>query len=300
MGESKRCFLVLNLLIGHGLSKLAGSVFQEVTHMIKKRTIAVIILFSFSFSFIALAPVNKLWALMSSKIQLPMQVANLDGTLWNGSGLAMYQGQRINLSWNTQPFKLLIGQLSANIDANLKDAKISTTASVSALGTIRLNNLNGYVDEGMINPYLGRFQTSLQGRLQLNDIALQIAQTYDDSDQTENAKVINLIENMSGQFTWSGGTTKLPATVSRNAVEIPTLSATISAFENVRTINGDQVEQTNWLIDINDQNNNNMIDATLTPKGSMDIQVTRHWGPILGMEFQNNNEIISQFPYSVF
>ena len=81
--------------------------------------------------------------------QLPVQLSNISGTLWNGQagkidnrkGLALAEAR-----WSIAPLHLLLGRLTFDVNAEFKNAPVSPRISANVLGKYTVQNLELTLD----------------------------------------------------------------------------------------------------------------------------------------------------------
>ena len=76
--------------------------------------------------------------------QLPVQVSNISGTLWNGQAGKIGNRKGLTLTqahWSVVPWHLLLGKLSYDVNAKYNNAAVSPRLSASLLGKLTVQDL---------------------------------------------------------------------------------------------------------------------------------------------------------------
>jgi len=112
----------------------------------KKRYYFITAIAAYLLILLATIPAKPITDLVSDNA--PVSIAGVSGTLWDGQAHLIRIDNNIQLDqtrWSFNLWKLLIGQLSLNIDSSFLDEAISAEAGSSFLGRVFINDLRATV-----------------------------------------------------------------------------------------------------------------------------------------------------------
>ena len=112
----------------------------------KKRYYFITAIASYLLILLATIPAKPITDLISENA--PVSIQGVSGTLWDGSAYLITFDNNIQLdqtSWSFNLWKLLIGQLSVDIDTTFLDEAITAEAGRSLLGRVFVNDLKATV-----------------------------------------------------------------------------------------------------------------------------------------------------------
>ena len=97
-----------------------------------------------------------------------VQVNGISGSIWSGE---VAQGSAGNvyfsdLKWTFKPLQLFLGKVAVDSNVNTRAGRISSTASVSITGTVKLADLNGNLVLSAIHP--GFRSNRIDGTVKIN------------------------------------------------------------------------------------------------------------------------------------
>ena len=123
----------------------------------KQRYYVILAIISYLFFTLVNTPAATVISLAEKNLQLPVKFYGVQGSIWNGtSDTVLIQGQPpVNmLQWSLNPLALLIGSLSADIEAQVKQQKIIGNLSVGATGNIEASNVRARLDASDVQQLL--------------------------------------------------------------------------------------------------------------------------------------------------
>ena len=100
---------------------------------------------SYLFFTLASMPAATAFSLLKDNINLPFTLQGIDGSIWNGNAqrLTISSAPKIeNLSWQLNPFSLLLARLNANVEADIFKNKLSGNITINSNGDISASDIS--------------------------------------------------------------------------------------------------------------------------------------------------------------
>jgi len=172
----------------------------------KKRYYFLTAILSYLILLVATIPASSLSDLVKSNS--PVSLQGVSGTLWNGKAFAITINniQLKNTEWSFTLWKLLLGQIAADINTQFLENNINTEIGSSIMGRIFINNLSTKLPAKDIADYANIPLAQLDG-----DIALEI----------ENAQwKQGELPVATGRINWTNATVTVAETASLGNVSI--------------------------------------------------------------------------------
>jgi len=183
-------------------------------------------------------PANKILTLIKANVELPAQIYGVEGSIWQGSAqniIINAQPPLNNFNWSINPLALLLAQVSADIQTQIEQQKITghTTYNIIS-GNLIADNIHTEIDakalQKLLNLPFGKLDgkisadikqlivngqniQQLDGVLRWNKAKFTLAETVKlgniqiilTSDETQN--IIATLSNKGGQLKLEGDVT---------------------------------------------------------------------------------------------
>lgn len=202
-------------------------------------------------------------------------VQSANGSVWSGQGrLSHRQLGSLNVTWHTQPFSLLL--LKLPITLTVSNPTLSLTGQVTpSLAGISVQGLSGYVDDAAATPWLQPNRIALNGRLQLDEVAVSSSWQFELGDAN-------------GQATWSGGAISLPVGRQVQSFEVPMMLGELTSNEK------------EWFFAIDSSDGQRFIDATLSRDGLASLSVKRVLAEAMSLPIPAGGQSLFDISQQVF
>lgn len=188
-----------------------------------------------------------------------LQVQQLQGTLWNGSGAVRVNNLNLGtLRWQFAPGRLLQAQAAFNYTLQGNNLDLSGTAG---RGVSRwLLDANGAVQDALVNQALAPYEIRMTGDLAVQTLALAAAGQR--------------VAELTGNVAWPGGPVSYPAPGGQATRALPALRAEL-------TLDGDNSEP---LANVHSESvNYPLLSLRVLNSGFVKISLTRRFTQIVGM-----------------
>jgi hypothetical protein len=95
------------------------------------------------------------------------QIKSIDGSIWQGS---MSSNHFENLTWNVNPFYLILGTLTADVGVQInKTNHLNTTASINLFQGTALENVSGILTTNYLQQFSPALPTMVQAKFTINN-----------------------------------------------------------------------------------------------------------------------------------
>ena len=208
------------------------------------------------------APLGFIWPKIQPKLgPLPVQVISVDGTLWQGQvQLQAPQVGLISAQWDIQISDLLVGQLTARIEANGDELKFSGLVSSNG-EQVEITDSEAFMSSRYLKPLLRQGRASLEGSFELNNFN----SLFSLSDKQ--------IKTIQGRLLYSGGDVSFPIDGRNISARLPILVGDI-------TKPNDNVD-----LEIRDTEGNSIGSGYIQPDGWAGIVIRRRLLDMLGQKW---------------
>lgn len=167
---------------------------------------------------------------------LPVEVVAVSGTLWKGQAVVKHPmvGQ-VTGEWQLKPAALLTGTVNADVDVDSSLAQLKSQLTFNPLSQqITLEETSGFASAHLVNKFLVKSKTQVNGDFELNKVNLQYNLASGESDSA------------SGQLVWMGGPVVYPKGRKQASAQLPMLVAKLGnenkeLTADVTTVEGQQV-----------------------------------------------------------
>ncbi|MFQ5469874.1 MAG: type II secretion system protein N [Gammaproteobacteria bacterium] len=153
------------------------------------------------FFLVILLPADRIYSLLKSRMSLPVQLYEVDGSVWQGyAGVAMAGKHRLeSVNWELKVLPLIWGQLQTRLSFNKGEGNIAGTVGKSIGGKVFVRDTSAVMPMADIEPMLMNSPIGLSGNVNL---------------QLENLTVESpLVSDLKGQVTWNqAGLASMPDT----------------------------------------------------------------------------------------
>lgn len=203
---------------------------------------------------IAYLPVAFIWDripdLTHRLARVGLSVLALDGTIWQGRAHLRYQTMEGILSWDLDFWSLprLRLPIEAHLDSSVGAADMFLLLS-RAEQIVRIQRAD--IDLAQLSPLLRKERITLDGRLMVLDLEVML--------------VDQVIDNVAGQVSWSGGTIGYPVGRQVRERRLQEFRGLLTMKENIAHFG---LREAGGNFDV--------IDATLNPEGELLARVKGH------------------------
>jgi len=115
----------------------------------KKRYYIITAVLSYLFFTLGNIPAAKVISLAEQSAGIPVKFYGVYGSLWDGGASAVIapkQSPVNNLQWSVSPFTLLLARISADVEGEIKEQKVTGNISISATGNISASDIRARID----------------------------------------------------------------------------------------------------------------------------------------------------------
>lgn len=224
---------------------------------------------------IFLTPLHFIWSFVEDEVgQLPIAIDQPSGTLWSGktrlsANNANLPLESMAIEWDLSPWALLLGRLNLNLAVDSQNMRfqglVSSQINFASRQPqyIQIDELSGYIDSSLLTPVLSKEGVSASGSIELSDLGGR----FDWSER--------LIDQVSGQISYSGGSVDFVANRQRVKSEIPAIFGALGMTDAVAEITFSQVDSSP------------LARAYIQPDGWGGVAVRRRTLDMVGQEWQD-------------
>lgn len=213
--------------------------------------ILALLVVSYSLALVTLTPVAWMLPVFETRLQnTGITLIHADGNTWQGQVLVNHPSMGyLTVGWQTNPAMFLLGKVPTQISLTNKAMDISGEVVLSPF-SVSIVGLEGYADEAAFENIYQSYGSQLSGRLQLDDINLQM--TWGKT-----------LKAAWGDLTWSGGPISVPVGRNVQSYQVPMMIGELSSDES------------QWLVNITSGDQEQYIQASLTQEGTATLSVKR-------------------------
>jgi len=188
-----------------------------------------------------------------------VHLTQVGGTLWKGQAAVEFESEQYQLSWDLNPWSLLLLQLSATFDLRHEQISLSgiLVGSVSGVGVM---DVSGFVGDQYLAKLGQDFNVSIENSMRVDGIEL-----FFDGQA---------FGNVSGALRWEGGLVSYKAGRKIKSVQVPALKATLG-------LEGEAL----LLTVLTQDNGAELTSLNLTPQGMASVVVRRRLLDVVGQRW---------------
>ncbi len=155
-------------------------------------------LLTFLITLVLTTPLHFVWRHVSPQLSaLPVQVQQVNGTLWNGrlqfQVLQLRELGLLDARWELSFLSLLAGQADLRLQVESPDLRLQLPLRVGLDNVLHIDGADGYFDLSPVQPLLQRQRTKVEGQVELSRLLAEVDLS------------INQFNQLSGQLVYSGG-----------------------------------------------------------------------------------------------
>lgn len=223
------------------------------------------------FSLFAVLQMPASWLLEKYAPETPY-VQHVSGNLWQGSAIWQMPVSATSLTgtaeWSWQPWHLLLGKLSADVDINSEQTRLNGQVKIG-LNSWQVKNMSGKIaPETLANIVDWQLPNT---PIQVNNVSLKRQSGSNmsaDTDPSRSSSKLTGFSQADGQLTWVGGEIGYPSGGKVFYLTMPALHAELSAEQknnknllHINLLNNQDKRLGDLYID-----SDNMLDVSLTQR----------------------------------
>ena len=151
------------------------------------------------------------------------ELINTRGTLWNGDGTLLIQGQNLGtLSWSFRPASVLA--LEARYEYSLSGAGVALNGELASGFSRAEGTSTGQVSNTSLNAWLAAYDLTMEGDVRLEQLSLEIGHD-------------GAVQALDGELSWQGGEVRYPEAIGMQTALLPPLIAVLADEDGQATAN---------------------------------------------------------------